>query len=200
LKTSWLFYFREPCPVMVGKLHVKFGCIHWKQTLLVYAISQRSLTVCCRNCSRCPGKESRDTSEDSGLGTRAATVYVPDVLVVIVVVPATTVIVLRSCRLLPAVFFCPLSLSLLFPLRNVMTVLVACSRCLLRLCFFLLLHPLVFGSSVLEPHFNLRTKTHPFSVTLVIPWSTALVRKVKGAPVFMKLSDFQNILIPFKFK
>jgi len=40
LKTSWLFYFREPCPVMVGKVHVKFGCIHGKQTLLVFVISQ----------------------------------------------------------------------------------------------------------------------------------------------------------------
>lgn len=136
--------------------------------MLVFVISQTSLTVCCRNCPRCPGEESRDASGDSGLGTRAATVYVPDVLVVIVVVPATTVIVLRSCRLLPAVLVCPLSLSLLFPFRNMMTVLVACSRCLLRLRFLLLLHPLVFGSPVLEPHFNLRTKTHPFSLTSVI--------------------------------
>lgn len=138
--------------------------------MLVFVISQRSLTVS-RNSPRCPGEESRKASGYSGLGTRAATVYVPDVLMMIVVVSAATVIVL-SCCLLPAVLVCSLPLSLLFPFRNVVTVLVACCRCLLCLRFLLLLHPLVFGSPVLEPHFNLRTKTYPFSFTSVIPWSS----------------------------
>jgi hypothetical protein len=72
----------------------------------------------------------------------------------IVVVPAAAV-VLRSSSLLPIVLIRPLSLSLLFPLRNVMAVLVAGCRRLLSFGFLFLLHPFVFGSSVLEPHFHL---------------------------------------------